>query len=82
MAIKTLEELETEIAEQQSRLVAHNQRQIERIQGERKRSRLGLKVALFIVLALAFLTLILWMVLQRTNIYIALGAVSIPGLTG
>ncbi len=85
MASKTIEELE---AEMNMERVQRNQRMIEKMESltgqERPRPKRKVfgKLLLVLCLILAALLFLAWMVLQRTNIYIGLGAVAIPGLTG
>lgn len=81
MAVKTIEELEEQMSRER---VERNRRMAQKLEqrGERPRRRIFSKLLLLVCLLLAALLFLAWMVLQRTQIYIGLGAVSIPGLTG
>lgn len=83
MAAKTIEELEEQMnrerVERNRRMAAKLDREQRR---EKPRRRFFPKLLLLVCLLLAALLFLAWMVLQRTQIYIGLGAVSIPGLTG
>ena len=83
MAAKTIEELEAQMnrerVERNRRMTAKLEREQRR---EKPRRRILRKLILLACLLLAAAFLLFWMVLQRTHIYIGLGAVTIPGLTG
>lgn len=81
MAVKTIEELEEQMSRER---VERNRRMAQKLEqrGERPRRRIFSKLLLLVCLLLAALLFLAWMVLQRTQIYIGLGAVAIPGLTG
>lgn len=80
---KTIEELEAEMNRER---VQRNQRLITKLDEEQKRERprrrIFLKLLLLLCLLLATALLLAWMVLQRTHIFIGLGSLQIPGLTG
>lgn len=83
MVSKTIEELEAEMNQER---VRRNQSLIAKLdeaqQSQKPRRRVFGKFLLVLCLVLAALLVLAWMVLQRTQIYIGLGALTIPGLTG
>lgn len=83
MASKTIEQLE---AEMNLERVQRNQRLTAKLdkaqQRDRPKRKVFRKFFLVLCLVLAALLALAWMVLQRTHIYIGLGSLVIPGLTG
>ncbi len=83
MAAKTIEELEEQMNRERVERNCRMAQKLEQEQREeRPRRRIFSKLLLLVSLLLAALLFLAWMVLQRTQIYIGLGAVAIPGLTG
>lgn len=85
MAEKTLEDLEAEMnrerAERNRRLTEKLEREQQRANRTVRKRRIFSKLLILLLVVLAALLALAWMVLQRTNIYIGLGAVAIPGMT-
>lgn len=83
MASKTIEELEAEMNRERLR---RNQSLIAKLdkaqQRDKPKRKIFGKFLLVLCLVLAALLALAWMVLQRTNIYIGLGSLMIPGLAG
>lgn len=83
---KSIEDIEAEMnlrrVQANSRAIKELERAQSRATKPRKRKIWVLrKILVLFLVILAALLLLAWMVLQRTNIYIGLGAVTIPGLT-